>query len=567
MSKQTVLLFPFILVTFLIFSANTSFAKDPRLEILNAMQTELDRSKSELRLDDYRTPYFISYQLKMKQQQTLIVQYGSVYMESDNENADLYVQVRVGDYSFDNFAGDEGFGSFRMPAGLPLSNSAPKDGNIKALRNSLWLLTDASYRDALNQFSQKRGDAVFEKPNEKLMSFSREEPQKYIGKKMSFDFDRKEWSRKLLDLSEIFAEYPEISQSRVTMSASKRERYYVNTEGASILDEQAIFIISIDAEARAIDDMVLTNGRTFYAPQTSAFTDHKQMKAEVRTMIAELLALSKAPLIDPYTGPAILSPRAAGVLFHEAVGHRLEGERQNSSHDGRTFKGRLGKMILPEFLSLYDDPTLDIMADEKLNGYYLYDDEGIKAQKTELVKNGKLISYLMSRTPIEDLAKSNGHGRSSGALKPMARMGNLILESTKATSYKKLKKQLIKEVKRQKKPYGIIIHDMEGGSTNTSSYGYQAFKGIPRIAFRIFPDGREEMVRGVEMVGTPLSSINKIIMTSKEIEVFNGYCGAESGWVPVSAIAPAILLKELELQRKKEEKSRAPILKSPFNGQ
>lgn len=557
----------YLLVVILFLSgSNLCLATDNRLDVLQAMQDEIDRSKAKLKLDDYRKPYFISYQLYQRESHSLVVKYGSVFRNMQNSNADLYVQVRVGSYDFDNFSGEETYGSFRMPAGLPVTNEAPTDGNLEALRNSLWLLTDNGYREALNQFSQKRGDAVFEKPNEKLKSFSKEEPQKYIGDQVDFNFDDDSWGKILIELSEIFRDYPEITQSELSMQAGKGRRYYVNTEGSRILDENTMFIISVDAEARAEDDMMLTNSRTFYARAESNFPALSEMKAEIKTMIAELKALSKAPLIDPYTGPAILSPRAAGVLFHEAVGHRLEGERQNSNHEGRTFKGHLNKKILPEFLSLYDDPTIQEMADEKLNGYYLYDNEGVKAGKTELVKNGKLVSYLMSRTPIEGVAKSNGHGRSAGPVKPMARMGNLVLESNKSVSYKKLKKELIKLVKKQKKPYGIIILDMEGGSTNTSSYGYQAFKGIPRIAYRVFPDGREEMVRGVEMVGTPLSSINKITLTSKEIEVFNGYCGAESGWVPVSAIAPAILLEELELQRKKEEKSRAPILKSPFNG-
>ncbi len=543
-------------------------APPDREGILDAMGEELKRGMSGLRVEDFEPPYFLAYQLKMHDSYNIEVRYESVHRSGRHRDADVYVEARVGDYAFDNTPRGEDFFAppFDIAEGLPVTDTAPIDGNLKALRASLWLMTDRAFKEALSQYQQKRGKVVYKKREKDLASFSREAPSVHVEKPLPFAFDRKRWERNLKELSALFRNHPEITQSVIRLQAGKETRYYVNSEGGRIADERVLFALSADAEIRAEDDMVMTNSRVLYGPGQDAMPSMKEAKKELEGMIAELLALRNAPLLDPYSGPAILSPQAAGVLFHEAVGHRLEGERQNNDEEGRTFKGRVGQKVLPEFLDLVDDPTLKVFGKTPLNGFYRFDDEGVPARRVTLVENGVLKNYLMSRTPVEGFPNSNGHGRSSGTRKPMARMGNTILKSRRAVSSVELEKRLIEMVKRQEKPYGLIIENMEGGTTNTSSYGYQAFKGVPRIVWRVFPDGRKELVRGVELVGTPLLSINKIVLTGDEYKVFNGFCGAESGSVPVSAVAPALLLEELELQRKKEQKGRPPILPNPYNG-
>jgi len=253
-------------------------------------------------------------------------------------------------------------------------------------------------------------------------------------------------------------------------------------------------------------------------------------------MVRELLALREAPALDPYTGPAILAPEAAGVLFHEAVGHRLEGERQNDDKDGKTFKGQVGKPILPHFLTILDDPTMKQLGATSVNGHYAFDDQGVAGQRTVLVQNGVLRTFLLSRAPVQGFSNSNGHGRSSPGRDPVARMSNLIVESSKTMAPARLKEALLAEVRRQEKPFGLLIRDVTGGNTDTSGYAYQAFKGQPRLVYKVdAKTGQETLVRGVEIVGTPLTSINKIIATADDSKVFNGYCGAESGFAEVGA--------------------------------
>ena len=559
--------FCFCLVAFLLCAIAPSLLyaeKDQRQAVLDAMQEELKRSMDGLYIEGYEKPYFISYQLKHTRSSSIEARYGSIFNSGERTHAEIYVEVRVGSYELDN-SGKETF-DFFFSQSIPPDPSAPLDNELTALKTALWISTDNCYKKAVSDYLQRKGKKIYEAEDKKIGSFSREEKSVFSAAPTVFNFDSNEWERRTKEISMLFKEHPHVLQSKVLIKAESITRYQVNSEGTRIVDDDVIFNLMTEGISKAEDGMLLDNHRTYYAEDTEHMPSMQTIKKETLEMIAELEALRKAPALDPYTGPAILDAQAAGVLFHEAVGHRLEGERQDDEEEGRTFKGQIGQPILPEFLDLIDDPTMKYFGDIGLNGHYEFDDEGVKAQKVALVEKGILKNFLMSRSPIEGVAQSNGHGRASSNRKPAARMGNTMLLSHRTLKYDDLKKRLLELIKEQKKPYGLIVSDMDGGSTNTSTYGYQAYKGIPRIVLRVFPDGREELVRGVELVGTPIASINKILATSDTSDVFNGYCGAESGYVPVSAIAPAILLEELELQRKKEEKERLPILPSPFNG-
>src|SRR5438309_209921 len=319
----------------------------------------------------------------------------------------------------------------------------------------------------------------------------------------------------------------------------------------------ALWLLTDETYKKALSAFLKKKGKQVYRPDDPETPP---------SFSSELLALRQAPVLDPYTGPALLEPEAAGVLFHEAVGHRLEGERQNDDKDGHTFKGQIGKPILPFFLTILDDPTQRAAGPVSLNGYYRFDDQGVPGQRTALVEKGVLKTFLMSRAPVQGVSPhSNGYGRAAPGRDPVARMSNLIVESSRTMPWPKLKEALIAEVKRQEKPFGLVIRDVTGGNTDTSGYAYQAFKGQPRLVYKVDANtGAETLVRGVEIVGTPLLSINKIIATGEERRVFNGYCGAESGYVPVSTVAPTVLVSEIELQRTRKDTGRSPVLPSPW---
>ena len=540
--------------------------KDSRLELLDAMRAELERNHRQLRLNGHEAPYFISYQVKDYDQREVSGRFGALFTDGAWRDRQIYVDVRVGSYEFDNST-DQGldFNFSNKGTSYVTKKNAPLDDDPLALRSALWLITDEKYKAALFDYLKKKGENVYTVEDPKRpQSFSREAPSVEVQNPLPFSFARDRWIKLSRALSATFNAYPEIFDAEVRVTGDKVVRYFVSSEGSRIVTEESLFGVHVTAVTRAEDGQLLDNSRDFYAPLESQLPSDAVLFAEAKKMVQELLALRRAPAIDPYTGPAILAPEAAGVLFHEAVGHRLEGERQNDDNEGKTFRGQVGRSVLPAFISVYDDPTLRALGGQQLNGYYLYDEEGVKAQRVTLIDSGILRNYLLSRRPAEGATRSNGHGRSQGNQKPVARMANLIVESKRQVSDQELKRMLIAEARRQGKPYGLVIRDITGGNTNTSSWGYQAFKGIPRMVYRVdVRDGKETLVRGVEIVGTPLTSINKVLATAKTVGVFNGFCGAESGNVPVSAVAPATLLQEIELQRAVEGKDRPPLLESP----
>jgi predicted Zn-dependent protease len=269
--------------------------------------------------------------------------------------------------------------------------------------------------------------------------------------------------------------------------------------------------------------------------------------------------------VEPYIGPAILVNKASGVFFHEIFGHRIEGHRQKSEFEGQTFTKKVGEKILPDIISVYDDPTLTTFNGKDLNGHYMYDDEGVAAQRVTVVENGILKNFLMSRSPVEGFPQSNGHGRRQYGRSIVSRQGVLYIKSFNEVSFEKLREKLKEECKKQDKPYGLIFYDIAGGFTLTGRGGAQTFKVIPLFVMRVYVDDRpDEVVRGVDIVGTPLLSFSKIQLTGDDYDVFNGTCGAESGMIPVSAISPSIFVSEIEVEKKAKAQDKPPILPAPI---
>ncbi len=539
---------------------------DKRPILLRVMSDELQRSMSKLKMDDFKSPYFMAYEMKETVTNRLQSRYGAIFQSGGGKNRRLRVEVRVGDHHLDNIGKKTSAFDFSWSPGYRASRWGPIDDDPGALRNSFWLITDEAYKSALKAFLKVKSRMVTEVEDKDFAgSFSDEKPQVYIQPPVELGFETDRWERLARTASAHFEKHPDIFDSVVSIEGTKETRWLVTSEGTRLITERTLLHVSIQANTRAQDGMLLSNQVSIYAPAPERMPSQKQLMAKVDQVISDLEALRKAPVLEPYTGPAILDGEATGVLFHEVIGHRLEGERQLDDKEGKTFKGRVGQKIIPEFLTLLDDPTRRQMNGIALNGYYRFDDEGVAAQKVTLVDKGVLKSFLMSRTPVKGFPKSNGHGRASAGEKPRARMANTILVSHKKVPYSQLKKMLIEEVKRQGKPYGLIIKNILGGSTHTSTWGYQAYKGMPQMVYRVFPDGKEELVRGVEIVGTPITSINKIKATSDRTEIFNGFCGAESGYVPVSAVAPDVLMTELEVQRTMKKSAKPQILPSPWS--
>jgi len=547
-------------------SAETT--KDHRLVMLGALKAELGRSKQELRLPGEDGPYFIRYLVREYDDYDLGARFGAIFEDSYQNVRQAAVEVRVGSYQFDNTADDssekafdvDDFDRYEPPT------FAPIDNDVDAMRATLWLQTDARYKQALAALHKKRGTRVTKLvEDEKMPSFSREKAVRAVDPPITLKLDRAVWNDRLRRVSALFKTYPEIFDSQVKMAVDHQTRYLVTSEGTELVSERLIYSIQLLASSRAKDGLLVNHFKSFYGASEAEMPDEAELRRTAAQLADEVKRLREAPMLDPFNGPAILLPEAAGVFFHEALGHRLEGERQNDNKEGATFKGQIGKPVLPTFVSVLDDPTLRKVGNVSLNGFYRFDDEGVISRPVTLVDHGILRNYLKSRTPVKGSLDSNGHGRAEGTLDPIGRMASTIVKLDRVVSYAKLKEMLLEEVRRQKKAFGLIIADISGGQTNTTTYDFQAFKGMPRIVYRVDAiTGEETLVRGVEFVGTPIGSLNRIVAASDQTAVFNGFCGAESGYVPVSTVAPAVLISEIELQRTRRALERPPLLPAPW---
>ncbi len=531
--------------------------------LLNILSEELDRNFLTLSEKADPPAYYIAYEVVDRESQSLSSTLGTLEGGSPVQTRLLDVTVRVGDRKLDNY--------HRLPGDRPQFTSAVAlslEDNPNAIRRSLWLQTDRVYRLGTQRLIKIRSESEANVAREDLSDdFSVEPPVVASSDPPPFRFDASAWGPRLRRLSSQFSHFPTIVSSSVAVSAERETKYLVNTEGTRLKHGRGFARVTIVARAKAADGMDLATTEDFEAEDASRLPEEKTLKAAVERVATQLEALLSAPVVDPYVGPAILSGRASGVFFHEIFGHRIEGHRQKDESEGQTFTKSLEEPVLPEFLSVSFDPTLHRQRDVDLNGWYDYDDEGVKARRIAIVDKGILKTFLLSRSPIKGFFKSNGHGRRASGAEVVSRQSNLIVESSNSVPEAKLRQMLIDEVKRQGKPYGLYFDQVTGGYTTTSRRGMQGFKVIPLVVYRVYPDGRpDELVRGADIVGTPLSSFAKILATSDKTDVFNGICGAESGNVPVAAVSPAILVSELEIQKTEKSQDRPPLLPRPSAG-
>jgi len=524
----------------------------------DAIQRELHRATAALAKAD-PSPYYLGYTVDDASSATIVGANGSLIVSSEAHNRGADVIMRVGSAALDNTHG-QSRGSGIMSGALPLNNDAD------AIARILWQLTDSEYRQASSAFVKvKTNLAVQSAEDDKSPDFSSEKSQDHVEAPLPAPvFDRKLWEDRIRRLSAGFLTRPNVFNSVVYLQFSSDRAYLATSEGTELVQPSAISRLVIQGETRADDGMDLMRVETFQAASPSQLPSEAELKAKVDRVADDLKALREAPVAEPYAGPALLSGRAAAVFFHEVLGHRLEGHRQRGDTEGQTFTKKVNQLVLPAFLTVTDDPTMKQINGVGLAGTYAYDDEGVPAEKVVAVENGVLKSFLMSRAPITDFGHSNGHGRRQSGLMPVGRQGNLIVTSTNTVKESELKQRLVDEIKKQGKPYGLYFEDIQGGFTLTGRASPQAFQVIPVMVWRVYPDGRpDELVRGVDIVGTPLLSLNNIILTGDTEQVFNGICGAESGQVPVAAAAPAMLFSEIEVQKRAKGTQRPPLLPPP----
>jgi TldD protein len=541
--------------------------------LLDVMQTELARAMSSLGAGtpDPRAkapqprPYFISYAVSDAQSVSINAQFGAISGENEGRHRSADVQVRLGTEAEDNTHGTHRNSALTT---LPL----PLTDDRLALARSLWYATNRGYGRALDSFLQvKTEQQVRAKEEDSSPDFSKETAANAIvpvdpkfSPAVPLMTDKALWESRLRELSGLFKQFPDVFYNQVGLQASDEVDYFVSSEGARVSTPNHVARIVIVGRTRAADGMDLYRVETFESDELGRLPDQKTLIEKTLAMGKNLEALRVAPITEPFSGPAILSGRATAVFFHEVLGHRLEGQRQRGDEEGQTFTKLINKPILPTFMSVADDPTLATFQGNALSGHYDYDDEGVPARKVDLIKDGVLETFLMSRLPIASFANSNGHGRAEAGHMPTGRQGNLIVSSTKTVTEPALRELLKAEAKKQGKAYGLYFEDISSGFAVTTRRSPQAFSVVPLVVYRVYVDGRpDELVRGVSIVGTPQAALSAILATGDKQDIFNGVCGAESGQIPVSAVAPAMLVSSIETQRQAQGTARPPIVPPP----
>lgn len=541
----------------------TKEPQEPVSAVLEAMQTELSRSMEKLKTQTV-PPYFLSYEITEVQSAAVSGTFGTITTSNENRRRQLDIDLRVGGHLLDNTHPIRG--GFPNFAGRFSFVEIPVENDPDALRSILWYHTDRKYKDVVEQFTKVKTNVQVKVGEEdKSGDFSAEVAEKYTERPVPIKLDRRVWEEKIRKYTVPFARQPNLYDATAAVSATGETRWHVNSEGSVIQTSQAYYRLFISAMTKAEDGMELPRYESFFAFTPDGLPDDAQILKTVEKMIQDLQSLRTAPVVDPYTGPAILSGRASGVFFHEVFGHRIEGHRQRRAEEGQTFKKKLNEVIVPEAFSVYFDPTVSRAGKNDLVGSYRFDNEGVKARRVTVIEKGIFKGFLMSRTPIEGFPKSNGHGRKQPGLAPVARQSNLLVEVSQKVPRSDLKKRLIEQLQRENRPFGLYFEDIQGGFTITGRTIPNAFNVLPILVYRIYPNGREELVRGVDLIGTPLTTFSKLLSADDDEEVFNGICGAESGGVPVSAVSPGILISQIEVQKKDKSQERLPILPSPVS--
>ena len=546
------------LVLFFLLIIGISEGQDKFLTIL---LEELEREMVEFKKTS-APPYFLAYRVNDQQNTTISSSFGTIISLDTARRRTLNTEVRVGDYSKDNTHNinngnimRRGFNSF---ASLPL------DDNKNAIAQELWTNTDRTYKLALDDYNSNRFSNE-NSQNDTLPDFTVEHAETYFqGEQAEYRLEIGEWSNRLNHLTQKFNSNLNIINGDATLRYTVDHKYFVSSEGTMIEHTNTYSYLHISGIIRATDGMICPLALSYFGFTPDELPTMESLLADVDGLIERLNNLRNAPLAEPYEGPAILSPKASGVFFHEIFGHRVEGHRARQKTDSQTFNEKVGEKVLPKGFNVTFDPTMKKFGDYLLSGYYRYDDEGIKGQKVKVVSNGVLNEYLQSRCPITTNSKSNGHGRAQAGMSTVTRQSNMLVQTDKNYSMDKLRKQLIKACKKQNKPYGYLFKEVSGGFTTVSRFMPNAFNVNPLEVYRVFVDGRpDELVRGVSLIGTPLAMFAEIKSAGEQFDIFNGFCGAESGAVPVSTVAPALFVNQIETQKKMNIESSETILNRP----
>ena len=568
-------------------AAAGAFAQTADDAILRAMRDELSRSRN-LKVLSLEGPYYIDYSIDDMRGFEVSASLGGLVSVRHSQQRLPDIDVRVGDYKFDNtnYAGSGyHFGTHYDIERYPLENA------YGVLRRFLWLETDSAYKSAVEAIARKRAALKNVSAGEQLDDFAKAEPVKKILEIRHSPLDEDAWAARVRALSALFAAYPAVKSSAVELSASETAHYFMNSEGTEVRVPQRVIYLIARADAQAPDGMLMHSAAIFQSRDFGRMPADPELRRAIAALAESLSALAGAPKGDDYSGPVLFEGAAAAQLFAEVLGSNLSLARRPVMDPGRNggvpvseFEGRQGVRILPEWFDVVDDPTQTEWRGRPLFGSYEVDNEGVVPQPLTLVEKGVLKTFLLTRQPMQGFQGSNGRARLPGSFGgSTASLSNLFVRSTQTTSLAELKKKLIEMCGQRNKPYGMIVRKMDfpssaafeevrrmvADSARSGAAGHPV--SAPVLAYRIYPDGREELVRGLRFRDLSARSLKDILAAGDDTNVFEflnsrapfATIGGASYVAESCVIAPSVLIDDVTMHPLEEELPKLPIVPAP----
>jgi TldD protein len=509
--------------------------------LLEALLTELDRSKAQLRMDQVDPPYYIEYRVNDVDDYSAEAAFGALRENQRVRYRVIRVVVRIGDYKQDSYYG----------IGMGETNVLPLDDDPIALRHQIWLATDDAYKEAVQALTEKRAALKqFSAEASPVDDFARAPVVSLLDPTVSLQVDEPAWKRSIEDATRLYRQYPDVQTVTASLRFSAVNEYLVNSEGTVTRTGKRLYSVQLNSTAQAADGMRLSRNPFWMVAKADELPTHDKLVAESKKMLDTVVALRQAPIVEEeYRGPVLFAPDAADDVVASLVGSNVLGRKPQLGRPNRTtgaFATSYKTRVLPNFLTVIDDPTLKDFQGKSLVGNYAVDDDGVKAQPVTLVENGTLINYLVGRQPIRDFPASNGHGRAGAGTFPAPNLGVLVVKSSDTQSPEALKQRVIQMINEQGKPHGYRVETLGPGNT-------------PRLLYRIYPDGHEELVRGavfneldVRALRSDLTSVGNDPLVSNR-----------AGGIATTIISPSLLFDELEVKRADTSKDKLPDYPPP----
>jgi hypothetical protein len=601
---STIAAFALLAITIFTSAGYAAQATRDNDQTLRAMRDEMARAKTRLELkipgtEDPVRPYYVEYRLLDLEVREVVAEFGTLLSRTQTRNRFMNVEARVGSYKLDssNFVSEEGFRGF-----IGSTGSVGIDRDDNSLRQDLWIATDQAFKEAVETFSRKRAYLSSLARQSDIDDFSKVDPIQQIAPLVQPDWSNRNWDQEARASSSALRAFPQVYESRVTYYLVYATQYLLTSEGTEIRANRSFAAIEAGLNTLAGDGMQLNNFYTAYASAPADLPAVDAVRKNLNVAGSELMALRAAPVAQDYTGPVLFEARAAAPLLTQVLGPAMNGARPPlafqpvveqllSGLGGKSdWVGRIGARVLPQSVTLVDDPGAKDFRGAPLLGGFVVDEEGVRAQKVTVVENGNLKELLMSRRPGPDSTKSNGHGRAAFLNDAKPTMSNLFFNSTDTLSPADLKKKFLDECRAEKLSYCLIVRQMDNPSLSLlhqedfsellASFGGGAGTGdrLPLLVYRIYPeDGREEMIRGSRIVGMNTRALRNLSGVGSDNFVYNymqsqvngfagtalGAFGSANGGLPASTVAPSLLFDELEVRGARGEPKRLPLLPAP----